>query len=84
VSERKTEAELLAALERCPAVDSCWRHYKGGVYYVLGRCVRESDGEPLVIYSAVGGRVDFARPLSEWSEWLFHNGEQFQRFTPID
>ena len=36
-----------------PAAQTIWRHYKGGVYLVLGRCVIEGTNTPAVLYQHV-------------------------------
>lgn len=74
--------DLLNALSGCPAPGSCWRHYKGEFYYALTCAVRESDGEPLVIYRQLGDCLAWCRPLREWEEPVQHEGRTVPRFTP--
>lgn len=60
-----------------------WRHYKGGLYQVLGVGQHSETGEKLVIYVSLdvtkpGPRL-FARPESMWHEeveWPPHPGRQ--------
>lgn len=61
--------ELKAAMEAARRQVPCgaYRHYKGGLYGVIGWCVREHDQEPCVLYSGEVGVV-FCRPVREWVE----------------
>lgn len=44
-----------------------WKHYKGGVYEVVGTCTIEKTCEPGVLYRGHDGRT-WLRPLAEWHE----------------
>lgn len=47
-----------------------WQHYKLGLYRVICRARRESDGEPQVVYQDIGtGRI-YTRPESEWLDLI--------------
>ncbi len=75
----KTQAELAKLLEPLPAVGSVWKHYRGGVYEVVGRAIREADMSPGVLHiSANGAMVAFFRP---WAEWEDDVGGGKKRFT---
>lgn len=67
---------IISAVERDIPIGSYWRHYKGGVYMVMGCSFHSEDQEPLVLYMRVAG-VDydpeercimFARPAKMWTE----------------
>ena len=48
-----------------------YRHYKGGLYYVLGVGKHTETGEELVVYRGVNGGSPFwCRPLSKFIEKL--------------
>lgn len=62
-----TESQLLALIP----IGSRWRHYKGGLYVVLGYARRESDLTYLVLYLPIGAAeedVPWSRPVHEWCE----------------
>ncbi len=61
-----------------------WLHYKGDKYVIMGRCLREHDLEPCVIYRNLYSSVSFCRPASEWTEKVeVQPGVFVQRFEPI-
>lgn len=43
-------------------------HFKGGLYRVVTVAKHSETDEQLVIYKSLETGVDFARPLSMWSE----------------
>ncbi len=51
---------------------SKWRHYKGGIYKLLGCCRLEATLVPHVVYKLWEDGDDhgvwWSRPLSEWDE----------------
>jgi hypothetical protein len=77
----KTTDELLDLMARFPS-EGVYRHYKGGLYVVVGRAVLESTLEPLVVYQGFGSAVTFARPLSEWEATVEHDGRAAPRYAP--
>ncbi len=62
-----------------------YRHFKGGLYEVVGFAKNSETLEDMVIYRALydDGEV-WVRPLSMWCEVIEHNGERVLRFSPID
>lgn len=44
-----------------------YKHYKGGMYQVIGTAEHSETLEELVIYRSVSGEL-WARPLSMWNE----------------
>jgi hypothetical protein len=56
------------------------KHYKGGVYFVLGIIKRESDLETLITYMDLKSKVIYARPLSEFDDMV--NG-YLPRFSKV-
>ncbi len=64
---------------------SCYRHYKGGVYYVNGFAKSERTGNMLVIYSDIYSRETYARPADEWfDEVEDEDNEKTTRFKLVE
>ena len=58
-----------------------YRHYKGGLYEVLGNAVHTETGEKLVIYRPVGVISKmWARPESMWNDYI---NAEVKRFTKV-
>ena len=61
-----------------------YRHYKGGLYDLVCEATLESDLTPLIVYRSEGGSV-WVRPRDVFFERVTDaNGNQVQRFVPID
>ena len=59
-----------------------YRHFKGGLYEVIGCAVHTETGEILVLYRIVVG-VMFARPLTSWNQLVGGpDGLRMPRFVP--
>lgn len=58
-----------------------YRHYKGGVYEVLGPARHSETLEELVVYKHDGEL--WVRPLTMFLETVEYNGEQIPRFTYV-
>jgi hypothetical protein len=78
------DAELRDRLTACPEIGSLFRHYKGGMYRVVGVAIAEATQEPLVIYMSAASELRFARPLSEWNELVEHDGCLMARFKAVE
>jgi len=85
---KRSHEELLTIWDRArhdgPRPGSLWRHYAGGVYEVMGACLRESDVAPCVLYH----RSDrpgptWCRPLSEWQAMVEVDGRSVPRFVEV-
>ena len=62
-----------------------YRHFKGGMYEVIGIAKHSETLEELVVYRALYGEGDiWVRPLSMWNETVCHEGKIVQRFTYIE
>ena len=67
-----------------------YRHYRGGLYEVLGVARHSEDLSPLVLYRplATDGSatedVIWVRPHAMWSEPVAHEGRVVPRFSPLD
>ncbi len=60
-----------------------WRHYKGGLYHVLIVAVRESNGEPEVVYQGKDSGHVWIRPVSDWLEKVWVDGQYRDRFERV-
>jgi hypothetical protein len=49
-----------------PRPGDIYRHYKGGLFTVVARAVKEDSLEPLVIYWSNASRQMWARTLDDW------------------
>lgn len=61
-----------------------YRHYKGGLYSVIGIARHSETGEFLVIYRPeYGERALWARPLAMFSETVEVDGRPIPRFERL-
>ena len=61
-----------------------YRHYKGGVYEVIGEAQLESDpAVMMIVYMAEDGQT-WTRPRAEFFEFVKHEGKNLQRFSPLN
>ncbi|HRN95947.1 MAG TPA: DUF1653 domain-containing protein [Candidatus Levybacteria bacterium] len=64
-----------------------YRHFKGGVYTVIGVGKHSETLEEMVFYThdskEYGKNSLWARPLSMWFEHIERDGYRGPRFTPI-
>ncbi len=51
-----------------PGKGEVYRHYKGDLYVVLGRCLKENDLVDMVVYQNLSSGYVWCRPVTEWSE----------------
>jgi hypothetical protein len=59
-----------------------YRHYKGGLYDVLGVARHSETLEPMVLYRALYGRQElWVRPFAMFTEQVNHNGQLRPRFS---
>ena len=64
-----------------------YRHYKGGMYEVIGTARHSETLEPLVVYRALyhsdefGDNALWVRPLSMFTETVAHEGKEMPRFS---
>ena len=61
-----------------------YRHFKGGIYEVLGVARHSESGEPMVVYCALYGEGGlWVRPAGMWEETVERDGYRGPRFSPI-
>ncbi|MFZ5724215.1 MAG: DUF1653 domain-containing protein [Pseudomonadota bacterium] len=62
-----------------------YRHYKGGLYTVIGTARHSETGELLVVYRPeYGERTLWVRPHRMFLETIETEGRTVRRFTPVD
>lgn len=59
-----------------------YKHYKGGIYEVLGIGKHTETGEDLVFYKDAKN-VFWVRPLDMFTESVIHEGERVERFILV-
>ena len=61
-----------------------YRHFKGGMYQLIGVASHSETMEPMVVYRALYGEKGlWVRPASMWSETVCKDGYTGPRFTPV-
>lgn len=63
-------------------IQGTYRHFKGGIYEVLGLARHSETEELLVVYKNSEGQI-WVRPYEMFFEAVLHEGAQIQRFTLI-
>ena len=62
-----------------------YRHFKGGMYEVIGVAKHSETLEETVVYRALYGDGEiWVRPLAMWNETVVYNGQTVPRFTYIE
>ncbi len=60
------------------------RHYKGGLYTLLGEATHTETEEPMAVYMSADGRL-WVRPLAMFlDEVVLESGTRVPRFAPMD
>ena len=59
-----------------------YRHYKGGIYELVGEATLESDLTPMIVYRAADGAL-WIRPKAVFLELIEVDGTLIPRFAPI-
>jgi hypothetical protein len=60
-----------------------YRHYKGGIYELVGPATLESDLTPLIVYRAPDGSL-WVRPAAVFHELVEVDGVWLPRFAQIE
>ena len=59
-----------------------YRHFKGGMYEVIGTAKHSETLEEMVVYRALYGEgALWVRSLSMWNESVEHEGKRVPRFS---
>ncbi|WP_235480238.1 DUF1653 domain-containing protein [Leifsonia sp. Leaf264] len=59
-----------------------YRHFKGGLYEVVGEATDSETEERVVVYTSADGRL-WVRPAAMFAESVVHDGVLVPRFSPI-
>jgi hypothetical protein len=77
-----TDNDLPPLIETPPGK---YRHYKGGLYDVVGTVRHSETLEPLTLYRALYGQMGlWVRPAAMFNEVVVIDGAPQARFTKID
>ena len=77
-----TDNDLPALIETPPGR---YRHYKGGLYDVVGTVRHSETLEPMTLYRALYGQMGlWVRPAAMFNEEVVIEGVRQPRFTKID
>jgi hypothetical protein len=86
MSERLTDDDLKDLAQRHaeggPQPGEVYRHYKGGIYSIVARCIKEDTLEPLVIYHSNKKGTNWARTLANFTELVPVHDEVGIRHVP--
>ncbi len=62
-----------------------YRHFKGGLYRVVGMARHSETLQPMVVYEALYGSGGlWVRPAEMWQEWVERDGYAGPRFTAVE
>ena len=62
-----------------------YRHFKGGMYEVIGLAYDSEDLSVKVVYRALYGEHDlWVRDADMWCEYVERDGVRVRRFEPVD
>lgn len=62
-----------------------YRHFKGGLYTVIGVARHSETEQELVVYRPLSDEQGlWVRPVGMWTESVEHDGRSVPRFTLID
>jgi hypothetical protein len=77
-----TDDDLPPLIETAPGK---YRHYKGGLYEVVGTVRHSETLEPLTLYRALYGQMGlWVRPAAMFNEDVVIEGVKQARFTKIE
>lgn len=69
-----------------PSISSgIYKHFKGGLYEVIGVAERVDSSEVLVIYRPLHGERNLvARPFADFTSTVTRDGRTLLRFAPVE
>ncbi|MBQ7335872.1 MAG: DUF1653 domain-containing protein [Clostridia bacterium] len=66
-------------------ISGVYRHYKGGMYRVLGVARHSETLEVMVVYEPLDGSTGlWVRPASMWNEMVTVDGQEQPRFARVE
>lgn len=87
MEEKLSEAELQRRLDTAKQqveIGKLYKHYRGGLYKVIGVAIEEKDNSIAVIYQAqYGNNLTFIRELGIWLEDVELEGQKLKRFSRV-
>ena len=60
-----------------------YRHFKGGIYRVIGIAKHSEDLSPMVVYQSLKDDSYWVRPAEMWNETVDRDGEIKLRFQYV-
>ena len=83
----KTDSELKAIAQAQatggPQPGQVYQHYKGGIYSIIARALREDTLEPVVVYHSNAKGVSWERTVANFTEPVEFGGRTVPRFTQL-
>lgn len=62
-----------------------YRHFKGGLYEVIGMARHSETGEEMVVYRALYDEGTlWVRPAAMWNDRVACDGRELPRFSPCE
>jgi hypothetical protein len=71
-------------MKRPKDMEGRWRHYKGGLYDVLGVARHSETEEEMVVYVHVADGAMWVRPKAMWEEVVMVDGVKVPRFVRVE
>ena len=68
MNEKTKVQEMLHRCDSPIEVGEYWTHYKGGVYQIVAKAVKEDTLEPLVVYKSLKHATIWVRTWENWFE----------------
>ena len=66
-------------------ISGVYRHYKGGMYRVIGVARYSETLEAMVVYEPLDGSTGlWVRPASMWNEMVTVDGQEQPRFARVE
>jgi hypothetical protein len=81
-SELKDRAQA-AFPDDAPDVGQVWEHYRGGLYSIVCRSLKEDDLTPLITYHSNLKGTNWTRTLENFTEDVEINGRRRPRFLRV-
>lgn len=83
----KNDAEIKALAQSQttggPQPGEVYRHYRGGIYSIVARALREDTLEPIVVYHSNLKGVNWERTVANFTETVEFDNQRVPRFERI-